>query len=141
MSRAHRHVDAERARFSADREEHARLTARFARAVGEGDVEALVEMLAADAAAYTDGGGKVQAARKPIHGREKVMRFLAKSARVGLGGGLRIEAGTVNGRPGLLAVAPDGAVAAVMVLDVAGGQVQVIRVVANPDKLAHLPRR
>src|SRR5919201_2733309 len=68
VTRARRHVDEERPRFDADRRAQEELTERFMAATMDGDTEGLIELLAADVVAYTDGGGKVQAARKPLHG-------------------------------------------------------------------------
>ena len=44
----------------------------------------------------------------------------------------------VNGQPGLLAWDADGDLIVVIALDVLDGQIQAIRVIANPDKLRHL---
>src|SRR5919201_964857 len=96
VTRARRHVDAERPRFEVDRQAHEELTERFMEAVYAGDTEGLIELLAADVVAYTDGGGKVQAARKPLHGADRVARFLLGAARRGAAG-LAVEAVVVNG--------------------------------------------
>jgi RNA polymerase sigma-70 factor (ECF subfamily) len=104
-----------------------------------GDTEGLIELLAADVVAYTDGGGKVQAARKPLHGADRVARFLLGAARRGAAG-LAVEPVVVNGWPGRLFRDPQGEPVAVLTLDVAEGLVQGINVVSNPDKLAHLRR-
>ena len=71
LVRARRHVEDGRPRFDADRAKRAQLAESFLRAAAEGDTDALVSMLAADAAAYGDGGGKVVAARKPVYGAAK----------------------------------------------------------------------
>jgi RNA polymerase sigma-70 factor (ECF subfamily) len=44
----------------------------------------------------------------------------------------------VNGVPGRVARDAEGNAVAVLTLDVAGGLVTAVRIVANPDKLAHL---
>jgi RNA polymerase sigma-70 factor (ECF subfamily) len=137
VTRARRHVDEERPRFDVDRRTHEELTERFMEATMNGDTEALIEMLAADVVAYTDGGGKVQAARKPLHGGERVAHFLVTAARRGAAA-LAVEPVVVNGRPGRLFRDAEGQPAAVLTLDVADGLIQGIRIVSNPDKLAHL---
>lgn len=45
-------------------------------AIGEGDTEGLLRMLAADVVAYGDGGGKAPAFPRPVHGPERVARLL-----------------------------------------------------------------
>jgi RNA polymerase sigma-70 factor (ECF subfamily) len=139
VSRARRHVDAERPRFDVSREAHEELTDRFVTATQDGDVEGLVELLAADAYTYTDGGGKAQAARRPIHGRERVARFMVGIARPERGAaGVTLHAVEVNGRPGRLMVDGNDNPVGVLALDIADGLIQAVRIVVNPDKLTHL---
>ena len=52
--------------------------------------------------------------------------------------GLAISLVDVNGQPGALALDGEGRVIAVMALDIAGGQVQGVASIVNPDKLARL---
>ena len=56
--RARRQVEARKPRFEASRRRPEKLARRFFAAVGEGDTEGLVGLLAADAVAYADGGGE-----------------------------------------------------------------------------------
>ncbi|CAM5535770.1 hypothetical protein SMICM304S_02843 [Streptomyces microflavus] len=51
---------------------------------------------------WSDGGGKVTAARRPIEGREKVVRFLV-GAFQGFAAGMTFTVAEINGAPGLLA--------------------------------------
>ena len=80
--RARAHMAERRPRFEADRAQQERLTADFLRAVSEGDMPALIETLTDDVTVFSDGGGKVNAARKPVAGRDKVARFLTNLARL-----------------------------------------------------------
>ncbi len=137
-SRARRHVAAGRPRFEADRRRRDELAQRFFAAVAEGDTDELVSLLAADAVLWGDGGGKAPAAARPVVGRDRVARFLAGLGRQARRQGLRIAPVPVNGQPGVIAHDPAGAVVAVMTIDVADGEVQAVRSVANPDKLRHL---
>jgi RNA polymerase sigma-70 factor (ECF subfamily) len=43
----------------------------------------------------------------------------------------------VNGQPGFTVTTPEGGIA-VLTLDIADGQIQTIRAIANPDKLRAL---
>src|SRR5262249_27399282 len=137
-TRARRRIDENKPRFETSREEKERLAARFFAAAEDGDVAALVEMLAADVAVYGDGGGKAPALPRPVFGRDRVSQLI-----VGWGsqlGELRItlHPHEVNGQPGALLLDPDGRSVSVLSLDIAAGVVQAIRSVANPDKLRHL---
>jgi RNA polymerase sigma-70 factor, ECF subfamily len=139
VSRARRHVDAERPRFDVDRQAHEELTDRFLEATQSGDTEGLIALLAADVYAYTDGGGKVQAARRPVHGAEPVARFMVGIARPERGAaGITLRRVDVNGQPGRLMVDAEGRPVGVLTLDVADGLVLAVRIVINPDKLTHL---
>lgn len=139
LVRAKRHVEEGRPRFEADRAKRADLAERFLRAAAAGDMEGLIALLAADAVAYGDGGGKVVAARKPVYGPAKVARFITGIMALGQRqGGYGTRPAWVNHQPGFVITAPDGGVDGVWAFDVAGGRIQAIRMVRNPDKLGHL---
>jgi len=141
-SRARRRIDEQRPRFAVPRERQEELTDRFVHAVQTGDADELLRMLAEDAVAYTDGGGKARAAPRPIHGRDRVTRLLASFSRPGGGlEGLAVRRAEINGQPGRITVDPAGRVVGAVVLDVGDGLVQAVRIVVNPDKLRHLQPR
>jgi RNA polymerase sigma-70 factor (ECF subfamily) len=138
LRRARQHVEAERPRFDIDRDEHRELTRRFAMACAMGDADGLLEMLAPDVVASADGGGKFNAARRPVAGAARVAKMLlgiTRRRRDELAG---VEEVDVNGRPGLLLRRHDGSVQSVVTVDVAGGRIQAIHTVVNPDKLARV---
>jgi RNA polymerase sigma-70 factor, ECF subfamily len=136
--RARRHVEARRPRFEASRRQKDELAKRFFAAVGEGDLDGLKELLAADVVMVGDGGGKAPAIRQPIHGKERVARLLAEFARWLRGVEVRIRPAEINGQPGAIMSDKSGRTISVFSLDVADGRVQAIRGVVNPDKLQHL---
>ncbi|HWT94431.1 MAG TPA: RNA polymerase sigma factor SigJ [Solirubrobacteraceae bacterium] len=139
VTRARAHVAAGRPRFEPDLAARDALLERFLAAVEEGDVAGLEALLAEDAVLVSDGGGRISAARKPIHGAARIARVLTKiaskrrvwepfaQARV-----------TVNGQPGYVLRSGGGQITDVVALDVVDGRVAAVRVVRNPDKLAHL---
>jgi RNA polymerase sigma-70 factor (TIGR02957 family) len=138
-TRARRHVEEGRPRFEASREQSDKLARRFFEATENGDLEALEQMLAADVVLHGDGGGKVPALARPVHGRAHVARTLAAWARAATRfGGVVLRQVDVNGQPGAVALDPEGKLINVMALDVADGQVQGVRSVVNPEKLRHL---
>jgi RNA polymerase sigma-70 factor (ECF subfamily) len=63
------------------------------------------------------------------------MNWVRQAGRVP---GLSLRAVEVNGGPGALYFDPQQRVIAVVALDIAEGEIQGIRSVVNPDKLAHL---
>jgi RNA polymerase sigma-70 factor (ECF subfamily) len=135
--RARRHVEARRPRFETSREQRERLAARFFEAIREGDLDGLVALLAEDAVATGDGGGKGEARATPLVGGEKVARFMLGLARLGERRAYTFEFLELNGEPGAL-VRDDGKVVGVMVVEVSGERITEIRSVVNPDKLQHL---
>jgi RNA polymerase sigma-70 factor (ECF subfamily) len=137
-ARARRHVVVARPRFDASREARTALAARFLDAAREGDVDALVAMLADDAVLTGDGGGKATALPRPLVGAEAIAKALSGFFRVGQRRGYVVEPVEVGGQPGLLGRDQDGTVVAVMALAIADGEVTRIDSVVNPDKLAHL---
>ena len=136
--RARRHVGEHRPRFEASRRKREELAARFFSAVGGGDLDGLVAMLAADAVVYGDSGGTSPSWPRPIVGRDHVVRLLLGIAQQIRQAGISIHPAEVNGQPGARLLAPDGHLVSVFVLDIVDGQVQTVRSVINPDKLRHL---
>jgi RNA polymerase sigma-70 factor (ECF subfamily) len=138
-ARARRHIRGERARFETSERRREQLAERFFDAVtGRGDIQDLDDLLAADVVAYSDGGGKVPAARRAVYGRERVGQIVTYFAGAAQQLGVRVDRTTVNGQPGALFLDEGGRVISVMLLDVADDQIQAVRSIVNPDKLAHL---
>ena len=137
-ARARRHVEEQKPRFEASRQQRDELARRFFDAAQEGELDALEELLAHDVVLHGDGGGKVPALARAVHGRNRVARTL----RAWMRQGERIPGATlrrveVNGQPGALMLAGEE-VLGVMALDIAEGQVQAVRSIVNPDKLGHV---
>ena len=105
----------------------------FKRAWEAGDIPALIGLLDAGATLTADGGGLVSAALRPIEGAEQVARYLVGLASRSAGGVTLLEH-RVNGQPGLVAK-QDGVIVTVFAFDLAGGRVNHIWAVRNPDKL------
>jgi RNA polymerase sigma-70 factor, ECF subfamily len=136
--RARRFIAENRPRFDADQAERDKLLRRFFAAAESGDVDGLIEVLAEDAIAYGDGGGKVPQWYAPIAGAAHVARLFATMGRQLRRLGTTFERREVNGQPGLLFRGPHGGVMSVMSFEVVDGRVATIRSVVNPDKLGHL---
>jgi RNA polymerase sigma-70 factor (ECF subfamily) len=137
-SRARRRVHDGKPRFEASREQRDRLAARFFAACQGRDMDGLVELLAADAAFYGDGGTKGAGVNRPIYGRENVAKLLGTLFRQGERLGIQAEFVTINGQPGAKFLDPQGRLINVISLDIADGTVQAVRSIVNPDKLSHL---
>lgn len=130
--RAREHVRARRPRTTTGEISRHEAVERFLHAAQTGDLQQLMDVLAPDVVLLTDGGGKVQAALRPIHGASKVARFLLAVAP----GPERLsfEWSTVNGAPAVL-VSVDGRLDGVATVDVEGDRIGCIYLVRNPEKL------
>jgi len=133
-SRARTHVAAAAPRARVDPQEHARVTRAFLAAAAGQDVAALLVLLDPDVVLTSDGGGRVSAALRPVHGADHVARFVVGIARKRPAG--TAELVRVNGLTGF-AVREHAAVVLVAVLTTAPGTGRISRVdlVLNPEEL------
>ena len=137
--RAQQRLAERRRRYETSADAQRRIVERFLLAAQRGDMAALTDVLAQDVVAWSDGGGKVTAGRNPIAGRDKVARLVLGLTRKAFAG-MRAELAEVNGAPALL-IFVDGALVEVVSLAIAGGQIQSLHLVLNPDKLAFIRRQ
>jgi RNA polymerase sigma-70 factor, ECF subfamily len=133
VSRARQRVGDRRQRFDADRVKGRELAEQFLVACSTGDVGSLMRVLAEDVVVWTDGGGLAKAARRPIYGAEKSVRFLVAIAAQ-VPPDAAVSHALINGQPGLLIVEA-GSVTTAIALDIIDGAVIGVRVVSNPEKL------
>jgi RNA polymerase sigma-70 factor (ECF subfamily) len=137
-TRARQRVQTDAPRFEPTQTARDELADRFFAAVGQGDLDGLVAMLATDAVTYGDGGGKAPQWSRPIAGAERIARMFVNMSAQLRSYELRIERREVNGQPGAVVHTREGLLVNVFVLDIFDGQVQAVRSVINPDKLGHL---
>ncbi|MYQ43073.1 RNA polymerase sigma-70 factor, ECF subfamily [Streptomyces sp. LamerLS-316] len=137
--RAREHVRARRPRFAADRSQQRDATERFFTAATGGDMNSLLELLSPDVTLWTDGGGKVRQALRPVVGASAVAAWFAAIGTVTYQGiepaDMKAELVEINGGPGLV-FSGAGRVIATVTFDFdASGRISTIHNVANPDKL------
>jgi RNA polymerase sigma-70 factor (TIGR02957 family) len=138
-SRGRRHVGERRPRFQTSREQRDALTQRFLAAAQQGDLAGLEALLAHDVVLTGDGGGKVPALARSLHGRNRVARTLVNWLRVASRiPDFTIRLTEVNGGPGVVALDGRQRLISVWSLETADGEIVSISSVVNPDKLAHL---
>ncbi|MFD7104134.1 RNA polymerase sigma-70 factor [Streptomyces celluloflavus] len=131
--RARRHVHARRRRFEPDSDTGRAIVQRFLLAVTTGEVRELMELLAPDVVQFSDGGGKVVAARRPINGRDDVARFVLGVVRTATAA-TRVEYATYNGMPAARFVT-DGQLDWLVAFEIHDGRITGLYGVRNPDKL------
>ncbi|GID29212.1 RNA polymerase sigma-70 factor [Paractinoplanes brasiliensis] len=142
--RAREHVRARRPRFLTDRGRQREVTDRFLAAAAGGDINGLLQLLAPDVTLWTDGGGKVRQARKPVSGAQRVAAWMAGVAGSPYEGiapaDMRAEVVEINGTAGVLFTGA-GRVIATLTFDLGeDGLIREIYNVANPDKLRAVTR-
>lgn len=140
FTRAKKFIVAERPRFSPSTEQHQHILQQFVQAVGTGDLDGLVSLLADDVTLWTDGGGKVAgAATRAVYGARSAARFMVGSTRL-LSGPYAAEITRANGEPALI-LRVAGAPVALISVTMSGEKIAEVRVIGNPDKLRRLPTR
>lgn len=95
-------------------------------------------MLAGDVQLLGDAGGKAPLWGAGIVGADNVARVLATVVPPFIRIGGTLEPLTLNGQPGLILGDRQRKIINTLTLDIADGQIQLIRAVLNPDKLGHL---
>jgi RNA polymerase sigma factor (sigma-70 family) len=134
--RAREHVEARRPRFCVAAEQRENVTVRFIEAALGGDLQALLEVLAPEAEMWTDGGGRVRAARRVIRGRDNVVRLIGGLLARNEIPDLEIHPAGVNDDPGVVLYAdgmPFGVVVTEPTAD--GKQIRAVYAVIDPVKL------
>lgn len=114
---------------------HAKIIERYVNAVLARDERMLLKLLAPDAGALSDGGGKARAALRPIEGAGRVARFILGLARK-YDGRMSLERALVNSEPGLIVWINSSPVVAAFETD--GRHIARIFHILNPDKLGSL---
>jgi RNA polymerase sigma-70 factor (ECF subfamily) len=143
--RARGRIAERKPRFRATVDEKRPLIDRFVRAFRDGSEAELTSVLAADVGFWSDGGGKVLAARRPVFGRDHVVTLLLGIRRTAPATGIALESVTldileVNGEPAIV-MRVSGAIEAVYVPTVEDGAITGLRIVRNPDKLTYISRQ
>ena len=138
-TRARQRAQARRPRFQSTREQRDELARRFFAAAQDGDLSALEALLAHDVVLTGDGGGKVPALARALHGRNRVARTLLNWLKAGARiPGAALHQAEVNGGPGALLVDGEGRLIGVWALEIDSGYIRGISSVVNPEKLSHL---
>lgn len=136
--RAKQHLNQNKPRFNPTPGNQKKLIVGLVEAITQGDLDKLTAILADDVTLWSDGGGKVAAAPRPLFGPEIVARLFSVSSGK-LPPDARTEFSEVNGTPALLMWFGEQLIT---VLTVEGDEEQIheIRMVWNPDKLQHIQK-
>jgi RNA polymerase sigma-70 factor (TIGR02957 family) len=133
--RARDHIAARRPRMTVSRSEQQRVVERFVAALNNGDMRALMDVLAPDVLLVADGGGIAQAFPRPIMGSRKVASALANFPR--FGSGVEITTVLLNGAVALR-VDPKGELNTAVTFVFEDGLISRVYAIRNPHKLERL---
>jgi len=140
FSRARRELSREQTRFKPSREDQERILHSFMRAVTQGDMAALKDVLSEDIVVWADGGGKVRgAATRPLYGRDAAATFLVSSRRFVPSEATTYEIAMLNAELGVI-LRVDGRPLVSMSFEINDDRIAAMRLVANPDKLSGIDR-
>jgi RNA polymerase sigma-70 factor (ECF subfamily) len=134
-SRARARVATVQERPRASRAETERVLEAFKAASEAGDMAGLVELLHPEAVYVADGGGKVTAARKPVHGVERIALLAVKQVELRRPDLFRIV--EVNGQPAL-ATYRGSRLVWLDTVEISDGRITAWRRLVNPEKLARI---
>jgi RNA polymerase sigma-70 factor, ECF subfamily len=131
--RARLHINERRSRSTLSVAEKEGLFQRFLAACEEGNIAELVQVLAEDCQFYSDGGGNVAAALKPIQGRDRVITFLFNILKQ-MSREVEPILMELNGTPGVMARMGDR-VEYTLTVEFQENQIVGLYSMRNPEKL------
>ncbi len=134
VRRARQHLAQRRPKISPEPQQKEAIVTQFLSSWNEGNIQQLVALMAEDITLFSDGGGQVTAAQKPIQGCQKVSRFLVAIRNSSLVPDFTVQAMPINGQPGLITLAGQS-LQSTLSFAFSQGHIQSIFVVVNPDKL------
>ena len=135
VHRARRRVRGDRARFDVPAETKERLLEQFLAALHADDRDAMMAIIAEDATFAADGGGKVSAIRKVIHGASTIARFLL-GIEGKWGRETRHVVQWINGEPAIVTYRGER-VFCTTSMESDGEHITAFYRVLNPEKLRH----
>jgi RNA polymerase sigma-70 factor (TIGR02957 family) len=137
--RARAHVTARRPRGVVSPAQARAALQAFQRAAETGDLQSLLDILAPDVVALSDGGGVVQAVPTPVVGAGRVARLLT-AGLPRIAAAATLEPAQVNGYPALI-VRVNGQVDTVIAVRIDDGLISGLYAVRNPEKLARMEQQ
>jgi RNA polymerase sigma-70 factor (ECF subfamily) len=137
VHRARERVRGERARHAPAPGTHERLLGSFLAALESDDQDGLLALFAPDATLTSDGGGRVNAARRMVLGADRIVRLLVGVERKARGYDLTHRVRSVNNEATIVSYIGDR-VAFTTSLAIDGDRIVALYRVLNPEKLGAL---
>jgi RNA polymerase sigma-70 factor (ECF subfamily) len=133
IHRARERVRSDKPRFEASEAERREMVRKFAAASFSNDPQTLISLFADQVALTSDGGGKVNAARKVVYGARRLARVFTLPVSKHRER-ISVRLVTINGETGVLEFV-DGMPFAVTTFQMEVGQITAVYRVMNPEKL------
>jgi RNA polymerase sigma-70 factor, ECF subfamily len=137
VHRARARVRRDRPRFAVSETAHHALLHQFVTAMHAHDPETLRTLFAEDATWTSDGGGQVVAARKVIHGAERLIRLVLGIVRR-FQGKATYDLAMINGETGVI-IRLDGRLYSILSIETDGMRILAVYNIRNPQKLQGIP--
>lgn len=134
VRRAHQHLVLRRPSVNLSLQDKETIVEQFLACWKQGDLPGLIALMAEDVTFWSDGGGKVLAAQKPLQGGLKVARFLVAIRRSRLTPTLLSQVLPINSQTGIINVVGEE-LHSIFSFELTGEGIQSIFAVVNPDKL------
>ena len=134
VRRARQHLVLRRPSISSSPQQKEEIVEQFLTSWNQGDLHTLIALMAEDVTFWSDGGGQVMAAKRPLQGCQKVARFLVAIRRSKLIPTLSPQIVQINDQPGILN-AVEGNPQSTFSFEFSGQNIQSIFAVVNPQKL------
>jgi len=132
--------DAEKSRPLPHKSEQQKLITAFMKAIEQGQLDQLQELLKEDMVLWSDGGGKKAAALKPLHGREVCLKFIfgliQKAAKQGQA--VKTELQSIENETVIYQYL-DRKLDSIILFGTQEGLIEAIYIQRNPEKMAKAP--
>jgi RNA polymerase sigma-70 factor, ECF subfamily len=115
--------------------EMSNMALKFSNALMTGNIDLLLDMLTKDATLYTDGGGKVGAALRPIRGSDKIIRYF-NGIFPQVPKGFTCTVNEFNGQSGII-IKIGEVTFTIVTFQFQDNQISNVYIVMNPEKLSH----
>jgi RNA polymerase sigma-70 factor, ECF subfamily len=140
LSRAREHVAEERRTLETSEEEHRRLLLAFVRAIRDGEVEPLFDLLSEDAVFFADNPGerygRIRSVRRPVVGRVRIAALVKAISSQSVPKG-EVHERSLNGQPAAV-LTKNGRVVLAILVAVADGRIRRVFLQADPERLRHV---
>ncbi len=140
VARARGHIEQAKVRHATPPARQRQLLAAFGTAIATGAVDDLAGLLSDDVRLSADGGGRVAATRRVMHGPGEVLHFIQAGLHAWWATG-RLQEATINGNLGFLLHDGDAIASAVSFAYDEAGRLTDVFIMRNPDKLGRIEAR